>query len=145
MRPKSKQISELQLTRNPGAVFRAVRQGETVVVEKQGHPAVAVVDLIDLEILRSVIAYYLHRPRIAPDAGFPDADLEGLEGQALFDLVISRYLANTISLSRAAAALKIPWVELRSRLSRLGIPVRTGPTDAEGIRQDALVAESIAS
>ena len=143
MQSKPKRISERQLGRNPGEILRAVKEGETVVVEKQGQPDVAMIDLVDLEILKGVIGYYLHSSRIEPDATFSAAELEELEGQALFDRVLSHYLASTISLGRAAEALDIPWVELRSRLARLGVPVWTGPTDAEGIRQDALVAESI--
>ncbi len=143
MQPK--RISELQLTCDPRRALQAVHKGETVVVEQQGRPPVALVDFVDLEILRAVIGYYLQRPRFEPDVGLADAEIEGLEGQSLFDLVLSRYLAQAISLGRAAEALGIPWVELRARLSRLGVPIWTGPTDTEGIRQDALVAEMLAS
>ena len=145
MQAKPKRISELQLARDPSEVFQAVQEGDTVIIEQHGRPPVAMVDLVDLEILRAVIGYYIHRPRFDPDAGLPAAEIEGFEGQALFDQVIARYLAQAISLGRAAEALETPWVELRLRLTRLGVPVWTGPTDAEGIRQDALVAESLAS
>ncbi len=122
-----------------------MQEGDTIIVEQQGQSPVVMVDLVDLEILRAVIGRYLDRPRFDPDVGLPIAELEGLEGQSLFDLVISRYLAEAISLGRAAEALEIPWVELRSRLTRLGVPVWTGPVHAEGVRHDALVAESLAS
>ncbi len=145
MQAKPKRVSEVHLTRHPSEVLRAVQQGDTVIVEQHGKPPVAMVDLVDFEILRAVIGHYLARPRLDPDAGLPAVELEGLEGQLLFDLVISRYLAETIRLGRAAEALGIPWVELRTRLTSLGVPVWTGPVDAEGIHQDALVAESLAS
>jgi hypothetical protein len=38
--------------------------------------------------------------------------------------------------------LEIPWLELRERFSRLGLPLRTAPVDEEGVRQDVIVAES---
>ena len=145
MQAKPRHISQVQLTRDPGQAFEAVQRGDTVIVEQQGKPPVAMVDLIDLEILRAVIDHYIRRPRFDPGVGLPDAEIEGLEGQPLFDRVLSGYLADTISLGRTAEALGIPWAELRTRLSRLGIPIKTGPTDAEGIRQDALVAGSVAS
>ena len=145
MQAKPKRISPIQLIHDPADAFEAVQHGDTVIVEQQGKPPVAMVDLVDLEILRAVIDHYIRRPRFDPDVGLPDSEIEGLEGQALFDRVLSRYLADTISLGRTAEALGIPWAELRTRLSRLGIPIKTGPTDAEGIRRDALVAESLAS
>ena len=138
-----KHISQLDLSRSLGQVFQAVGKGETVIVEEEGQPRAAIVEFVDLQILRAVIGYYIHRPRLDPDAGFPDAKLTGLSGQPLFDRVICHYLARTISLSRAAEALAIPWVELRSRLTRLGVPVWTAPADAAGARRDAAVAESI--
>lgn len=145
MRAEPKRISEFELTHNPGDAFQAVQKGETVVVEKQGRPPAAIVDLVDLQILRAVIGYYVQRVRLDPDAGLPDAEIAGLAGQGLFDVVMAHYLAQAISLGRAAEALGTAWVDLRSRLTRLGIPVWTGPEDAEGIRKDALVAESLVS
>lgn len=145
MQGEPKRISEAELSRNLAEAFRAVQKGETVVVEQHGRPPAAIVDFVDLQILRAVIGYYIESIRLDPDAGLPDAKIEGRTGQVLFDVVMAHYLAQSISLGRAAEALGTAWVDLRSRLTRLGIPVWTGPEDAEGIRQDALVAESLAS
>ena len=145
MLPKAKRITRLQLTRNPTAALRAVQEGDTVIVEEQGQPAVALVDFIDLQILQAIIAYYTRDRDPESTAELPATELEGLEGQPLFDRVMALYLSTSISLGRAAEALDIPWVELRGRLTNLGVSVWTGPTDAAGIRRDADVAESLAS
>ena len=142
---KLESIPRAELSRNPDRVLETVNAGRPVVIEETGHPAAAIVDLIDYQILLATIHYYIHRPRIDVEAGLPDTLISGLGGQARFDAVVGHYLAGAVSLSRAAEALETSWLELRRRFSRLGIPIRTGPLDAEGARQDARVAESFAS
>ena len=139
-----KRVPQDQLAREPGRVLEAVGAGNPVVIEATGRPAAAIVDLVDYQILLAVIHYYTQHPRIDPEAGLSDSQLTGLDEQSRYDIVVAHYLGEAVSLSRAAEVLGTYWLDLRARFSRLGIPIRTGPVDAEGARQDALVAESFA-
>lgn len=137
-----KRISKDELFRNPTQVLRAVGRGETVVAEDGGEARAAIVDPVDLQILKAVISYYVHRPRIDPEADFAESCLATLSGVARFELVLAYYLSEAISLSRAAEMLGMSWLTLRDRFARLGIPLRTAPVDEAGALQDVLVAES---
>jgi predicted HTH domain antitoxin len=59
------------------------------------------------------------------------------EEEDAYVLVVRYYLAETISLSRAAELLGVPALELRARFQRLGLPLRTSPKDAEEALEDA--------
>jgi predicted HTH domain antitoxin len=45
-------------------------------------------------------------------------------------------LGEAISLGRAAELLDLPWMDLRLRLARLGIPLRLGPQSIEELRAE---------
>ena len=141
----AKRIAQDEWTRDPAGVLRAVRAGETVLVEDRGEAQAAIVDPVDLQILHSVISYYVERPRIDPEKGLDSLRLAGLSDTALVDTAVAHYLAGAISLSRAAEVLETSWIELRDRFARLGLPLRTAPMDAEGAAQDVLVAASTIS
>ena len=51
------------------------------------------------------------------------------EVQGRYNLVMAHYLAGAISLSRMAELLELPWLDLRARLHRLDVPLRTPPAD----------------
>ncbi len=138
----ARHIAEEELTRDPDRVFEAVRGGETIVVEQRGEPRAAIVDPFDFEILLAVISYYVKRPLIDPEAGLDESRLAGLDAPSRLEMAVAHYLAEAISLSRAAELLGRSWPELRERFSRIGVPVRSAPADEEGARQDVLVAMS---
>ena len=50
--------------------------------------------------------------------------------------MIAHYLAGSISLSKAAELLGLPWLDLRSRLHRAGLPVRIGPENIADLRAE---------
>ncbi len=50
--------------------------------------------------------------------------------------MIAHYLAGSISLSRAADLLGLPWLNLRTRLHRVGLPVRIGPENIDDLRAE---------
>jgi predicted HTH domain antitoxin len=50
--------------------------------------------------------------------------------------VIAYYIAGAISLGRAAELLELPWIDLRTRLHRLGVPIRVGPETVEELRAE---------
>jgi hypothetical protein len=90
--------------------------------------------------------YYAHRPEIDAESGLSDQDVEAIsDPQDRFNLVLAHYLAHAISLGRAAELLDLPWLDLRTRLLRLNVSLRTVPTDLAGARADVEVAEAWAS
>jgi predicted HTH domain antitoxin len=50
--------------------------------------------------------------------------------------VIAHYLAGSVSLSRAAELLDLTWLDLRTRLHRVGLPVHTGPENMDDLRAE---------
>lgn len=141
----TRHISRAELAGDPAGVLQAVRSGETVMVEDHGRPEAAIIDPLDLRIMLAVISYYLSRPKIDPERGLPESSLVQLSASSRLETAVSHYLAGAISLARTAEVIEISWLELRERFSRLGIPVRTAPTDLEGAKHDLLVAESTLS
>lgn len=139
-----RRIARDELSRDPAGVLEAVHRGDAVVVEYDGQPEVAIIDIIDFQILRAALSFHPEATRPDPDAGLAEEDVEDLSAQQLYNLVLAYYLADAISLARAAELLQTSWVELRRRFTRLGVPVWTAPEGEEGVRQDLLVARSAA-
>jgi prevent-host-death family protein len=129
-------ISKTDLARKTREVFHTVQRGQTVIVENHGQPEAAILDIADYYILLAAARYQTQSPLIAPDGGFAAESVENLSSQGLYDLVIAHYLAESISLSRAAELLDIPWLDLRSRLHRVGLPVRIGPENIADLRAE---------
>ncbi len=120
-----------ELARNTRQIIRAAQRGQTVIIESHGQPEVAIIDIADYHILRA-LAHYHARPRqIKPGEGLSDKAVTAQPTpQARYDLVLAHYLADEISLSRAAELLEMPLLELRSRFLRLDVPLRATPADA---------------
>ena len=136
-------VSRTELARNTRRVLNDVQRGRTAVIESHGQPEAAILDIIDYRILRAVMRAYATPPDIDPEAGLMASDLAPLEdANARYNLVVAHYLAGSISLARAAELLGMPVFELRTRCSRLDVPLRTAPTDADQATQDALVASN---
>jgi len=145
MNTATRRIVEDELTQDLGRVLQAVRGGETIVVEDHGRPRAAIVDPFDLEILLAVVKYYVSRFRVEPRVELDDSQLDALDARSRLETTVASYLAEAISLSRAAEILGKSWAELRERFSRLGIPIRTTPADEEGARQDVQEAKQAAT
>ncbi len=129
-------ISKTDLARKTREVFHTVQRGQTVIVENHGQPEAAILDIADYYILLAAARYHSQLPQIEPDAGLDDQVVENLAAQDRYDLVIAHYLAGSISLSRAAELLQHPWFDLRSRLHRVGLPVRIGPENIDDLRAE---------
>ena len=136
----ARHIAEDELARDPARVFQNVLEGETVIVDQHGEPRAAIVDPFHLDTLLAVISYYVTRPRLNPEAGLDESQLVDLDAFSRIETVMAHYLAEAISLSRAAELLGKSWAELCERFSRIGVPIRTAPADEESARQDVLVA-----
>ena len=138
-------INQADLVRDPGSVIEAVRRGQPAVVKTEGGADVALVDLIDFRLLRAVARAQTDPLNVgAVDTGIPASVMErAADTQERFDLVLAYYMAEAISLGRAAEVLGLVWVDLRDRFVRLGVPLRLGPqTDAE-LKEELEAARTI--
>jgi predicted transcriptional regulator len=65
------------------------------------------------------------------------------EGQEEADVLLRRYLASEISLSKMADTLGVSRFELQESFNRLGVPVRLGPATLEEARDEVKVARDL--
>ena len=133
-----RRFSKTELARNTRRIINAVQRGETAVIESHGEPEAAIIDIFDFRILRGVMRYHAQPPQADPDAGLREEDAVRLsDPQERYDLVVGHYLAGAISLARAAELLGRPWLDLRTRFLRLGVPLRGGPDNLAEARAEA--------
>lgn len=136
-------VRKTDLARNTRQVINDVLRGQTAVVESHGEPEVAIMDIIDYRITRAVMRYYSQQPKINIEAGLSDEQAATVsEPQERFNMVLAHYLAGAISLGRAAELLELPWLDLRTRFSRLDVPVRVAPADLSEAKSDVEAAEA---
>ena len=125
-------IRKTDLARNTREVLNTVMRGQTALIESHGKTEAAIIDIVDYLILRAVMRYHARPPQIAVDAGLTDAAAAATADlQARYNLVLAHYLADAISLSRAAELLGLPSFDLRIRFVRLDVPLRLGPATIE--------------
>lgn len=126
-----------ELSRNTRQIIRAAQRGQTVVIEHHGQPEVAIIDIADYHILRALAYYYAHSPQIESGSGLSDEAVAAQPDlQAQYDLVLAYYLAEEISLGRAAELLDLPSIDLRTRFLRLDVPLRIGPAEPDEARAE---------
>ncbi len=137
-------VSRTELARHTRRVLSDVQRGRTTLIEAHGEPEAALMDIVDYRILRAVMRYYAETPKIDPESGLAESEVQGLEdAQARYGLVFAHYLAGSISLSRAAELLDMPWLELRTRCLRLDVPLRAAPADADAAAADVAAAAEL--
>lgn len=130
-------VRKTDLARNTRRVIRDVQRGQMAVVESHGQPEVAIMDIVDYRIQRAFIHYYAQNPAVSADDDVSDQAFANLtDEQELSNRVLAYYLAELISLGRAAELLKLPAFDLRLRFARLGIPLRVGPQTRDEALQD---------
>lgn len=130
-------VPKTDLARKTRQVLQAVQRGQTMIVESHGQPEAAILDILDYRIMRAVMAYHANPIDIDSVVGLSnDVVTASQDLQARFNLVLAHYLAQAISLGRAAELLKLPWVDLRLRFARLEVPVFTGPQDVAELSKD---------
>ncbi|MCL4805085.1 MAG: type II toxin-antitoxin system prevent-host-death family antitoxin [Anaerolineae bacterium] len=126
-----------ELARNTRQIIRAAQRGQTVVIEHHGQPEVAIIDIVDYRLLRALTHYYSRPPHIVPGNGLSDEVVEAEPDiQAQYDLVLAYFLAEEISLGRAAELLDLPWLDLRGRFLRLDVPMRNGSAGHDEAREE---------
>ncbi len=132
-----RRVRKTDLARNTRQILNAVQRGQTTLIENHGEPEAAIIDIIDYRIMRAVLRYYARPPKIAPDQGLPDDEMQEVtEPQGRYNRVIAHYLAGSISLARAAELLALPSLDLRTRFLRLDVPVRSGPANEDEVWAD---------
>lgn len=129
-------ISKTDLARKTREVFHTVQRGQTVIVEDHGQPEAAILDITDYYILLAAARFSTQSPEIDLEEGLTEEAVDQQPLQTRFDLVIAHYLAGSISLSRAAEILSLPWLDLRTRFYRAGLPVRIGPENLDDLRAE---------
>jgi prevent-host-death family protein len=129
-------ISKTDLARKTRQVIHSVQRGQTVIVESHGQPEAAIMDMPDYYILLAATRYHAHPQEIDRDAGLTEDSLSGLSIQGQYDRVIAHYLAEAISFGRAAELLDLPWVDLRTRFNRLGLPILLGLENVDELRSE---------
>ncbi len=131
-------VRKTDLARNTSQIIRNVLRGKTTVIESHGQPEVAMIDIIDFQLQRAAVHYFSAPQEYEKDVEINEEALKGLpdDDQALYDLVLGHYMALHLSLARAAELLGMNSHELRMRLVRLDIPLRTGPQSVKEVEEE---------
>ena len=142
-------ISKTDLARRTRQVVDQARHGQPIIVESYGEEQVAILDATDYRCLRALAAYHAQPSHTGPahdrslvPAGLDAADVEKSvaqssgDPQAAWNLVLAAYFDGQISLGRAAELLNGSRFDLQQRFNRLGLPLRTGPTDLDEARRE---------
>lgn len=114
-------ISQADLAKKTQEIVDRVQHGELAVVESSGHEQVVVLDPLDFRLLLA-----LAQCAIAGSERDNDPDAEALHA----------YLADEISLGKAADLLGLSRFELQDRFLRLGVPLHLGPATLEEARAE---------
>lgn len=119
-------VGKTDLARHTKEILRAVQRGQMAIVEGHGRAEVAILDVVDYWLMRAVMVYYAHPTPPPPTITGLTTDMVDAieETQERYNLVMAHYLAEAISLGRAAELLGLTWLDLRMRAVKLAIPQR---------------------
>lgn len=132
-----KYVGKTELARNVRSVINNVLRGQTTVVENHGQPEVVIVDVSDYYIMRAFAHYHSGAFSVEAENGLQTEMVSAQSTvQAKYDLVLSYYLVNEISLSRAAELLDMTRFDLQTRFMRLDIPLHMAPADVSEVQSD---------
>ena len=138
-------VRKTELARNTHRIIREVMRGYTTVVESHGQAEVAIVDIIDYRILRALISYFTQEPIPLKDEEITDEAFDNIKDEQERDKrIFACYMAEFISLSKAAELLNLPVIDLRLRLARLGVPLRLGASSIEELDKEVRNARALA-
>lgn len=119
-------VSRTDLARNTREIVDQVRKGQTIFVQSYGEDQVVLLDALDYRILRALADYAVKETSAS--------------GGEVLNEVLQAYLAQHISLAKAAESLGLSRFELMERFERLGIPLRLGPSTVEETQQEVSAA-----
>jgi hypothetical protein len=130
-------VRKTDLARNTSRIIRNVLRGQPTVIENHGQPEAIVVDVVDFLILRALAHYYAgNLPPLDPN-GPDDGEFAGFSSQARYNRAMQYYLAEQCSSGRMAELLEIPWIDVRERFHRLGVPLFLESSALDEVRKDA--------
>jgi len=124
-------ISQADLTRKTQEVVDRVQHGEVAIIESSGQEQVVLLDPLDFRLLRALAQCAIDEKERGQDS--EDQDVRALQA----------YLADEISLSKAAELLGLSRFELQARFLRLGVPLRIGPGTMEEAWAEIKAARSL--
>jgi predicted HTH domain antitoxin len=125
--PFAQKITRTELARSTRKVLDNVQRGRAALIEKHGQPEAAILDILDYYILRAVTYFHAESIETNPEGLTAEEVSNREEKEDQYVLVVSHYLAEAVSLSRAAELLHVPALELRTRFQRLNVPLRQAP------------------
>jgi predicted HTH domain antitoxin len=118
-------ISPSDLSQRTREILDRVQQGELAVVASEGAERIVLLDALDFRLLRALALC---------------AAGEGDEGELLEAQVLRDYLAERISLGKAAELLQLTRFELEGSFQRLGISIRRGVRSIEDAQAEIAAA-----
>jgi predicted HTH domain antitoxin len=123
-------ISQADLAKKTQEVVDRVQHGEVAVVETSGREQAVLLDPVDFRLLQALAQCAIEeRERGLPVQ--PDV------------VAVQAYLADEISLRKAADLLGLSRFELQDRFFRLGVPLRLGPATLDEARAEVAAALKI--
>jgi hypothetical protein len=145
---ESLKVKRNELGHQAQRVLEAVQRGEIALVEDDGKPEAAILDIVDYRLLRAFVHCHARPEEFDLSPEPTDERFAGLDEQGRYDLVMAYYQTREpdqgISLGRMAELLGRPMVDIQLRCARLGIPLWLGPQTIEELREEIAVAERIA-
>ena len=130
-------IRKTDLARNTSQVIRKVLRGQTAVIESHGQPEAALMDIVDFQLQRAAMKYFGKPQKFEEDIEISPAMLDSLpDEQARYDLVLGHYMSLHLSLAKAGELLDMTFNEIRSRMVRLDIPLRIGPSSIDEVKAE---------
>lgn len=119
---KFQKVTRTDLVRDSGEIFDNVLRGRAALVEKHGKPQAVLMDIYDYYGLRAAA---LSREEKEEDiAELEKFVIETDDDERVHVKIIGQYLAEGITLEKAAELLGVAGVDLKVRFMRLGIPIR---------------------
>jgi hypothetical protein len=129
-------ISEADLAQRTKQMVKQAKSGQALILASSGKEQVAIVDILDYRLLRAAAVYQTLVSRSSYGTtfsphGLTTAEVATLDIQAAWNHVIAAYLAEAVSIGRAAELLGLSRFELIERFNRLELPLMLGPATAE--------------
>jgi predicted HTH domain antitoxin len=124
-------ITQVDLAKKSQEMLDRVQHGEIVIVETSGREEAVLFNPIDFRLLRALAHCAIDERERGQEADDPDVR------------ILHAYLADEISLGKAAELLELSRFDLQARFLRLGVPLRLGPATLEDALEEIRAARSL--
>ena len=136
-------IRKTDLARQTRRLTRDAQSGLIIVVENRGQPELAIIDYLDYRILRATLRCYVDPVEVDSRTVLVDELLANWGLTEKVEIIMTYYLAEAMTLGRAAEMLGIPMLDLRTRFLRLDVPLRESPAEAAEAAEDSTEPELV--